>query len=236
MRQISWMRAAAVAAGALVAYAGCAEELLYNGIVLPQVWPPRTVDAKDVAPMAVPYLANPPAVIPIDVGRQLFVDDFLVATSTLTRVFHKPEKYAGNPVLKPETPLELNGAFDDSAVVKGGGLWWDTSDEIFKLWYEAGWLMTLAPFTLENCRPVTADSTLEPVTWCGADDLSALRGKPVRFRFSLRQGALFAFWVSRDETGRSDGYVAGGGPGFTGLTDTVGRAELEAERALATAR
>jgi hypothetical protein len=25
----------------------------------------------------VPYLENPPAVIPIDVGRQLFVDDFL---------------------------------------------------------------------------------------------------------------------------------------------------------------
>jgi len=28
--------------------------------------------------------------------------------------------------------------------------------------------------------------------------------------------------VSRDATGRSDGYVAGGGPGYTGSTDTVG--------------
>ena len=34
-----------------------------------------------------PYLVSPPAVIPIDVGRQLFVDDFLIEQTTLTRVF-----------------------------------------------------------------------------------------------------------------------------------------------------
>jgi hypothetical protein len=535
-------------------------ERLYNGIVLPAEWPPRTVDPQDTAPMAVPYLDAPPRVIPIDVGRQLFVDDFLIDRSNLTRVFHRPEKYRGNPVLKPETPLEQNGKFDDSAVVKGGGLWWDPAARIFKLWYEAGWLATVAyatsrdglhwerpvldvkpgtnqvlprdlvydsgnvvpdwdakdpqqryklffrkpggnvpgmsltspdgihwtrrvstgvcgdrstmfynpfrkkwvyslragfrgrsrdywecddflagakwepgqpvhwaaadradprdpqiqrvpqlynldavayesillgcfeihhgpendvcerhglpkitdlnwaysrdgfhwsrpdrrahiaserwasdawdrgyvqplgnlctvrgdtlwfyycgfrgdstktsrvnqlngmhqhgatgiarlrrdgfvsmeagperrelttrcvtfsgrrlfvnaaaqggelrvevldqagrpitPYTLANCRPVTADSTLEPVAWKGAADLGALRGRPVRFRFSLRQGALYAFWVSRDTTGRSDGYVAGGGPGFTAMTDTVGRVALEAERALGVA-
>ena len=32
-----------------------------------------------------PYLKSPPAVIPIDVGRQLFVDDFLIEQTTLTR-------------------------------------------------------------------------------------------------------------------------------------------------------
>jgi hypothetical protein len=94
----------------------------------------------------------------------------------------------------------------------------------------------LAPFTLENCRPIRADSTLEPVAWSGAEDVSALRGKPVRFRFTLRHGSLYAFWVSRDETGRSDGYVAGGGPGFTRMTDTVGRAALVAEERLGTSK
>jgi len=78
------------------------------------------------------------------------------------------------------------------------------------------------PFTLANCAPVSADKTLAPLTWKGAADLSALAGQPVRFRFSLRRGSLYAFWVSRDATGRSDGYVAGGGPGYTGHTDTVG--------------
>ncbi len=80
----------------------------------------------------------------------------------------------------------------------------------------------VGPFTLANCEPLAADKTLAPVTWKGAADLSSLAGKPVRFRFALRRGSLFAFWVSRDATGRSDGYVAGGGPGYTGLTDTVG--------------
>ena len=35
-----------------------------------------------------PYLVDPPAVIPIDVGRQLFVDDFLIQSTSLTRRFH----------------------------------------------------------------------------------------------------------------------------------------------------
>jgi hypothetical protein len=89
----------------------------------------------------------------------------------------------------------------------------------------------IAPFTLANCRPVSADRTLEPVTWTGGD-LATLRNRPVRLRFVLQNGGLYAFWVSRDRTGRSDGYVAGGGPGFTGPTDTVGRAALAAERKL----
>jgi len=77
-----------------------------------------------------------------------------------------------------------------------------------------------------------AKQRLEQVTWKGGADLSRLKGKSVRFRFHLAKGNLYAFWMSRDETGRSDGYVAGGGPGYTGLKDTVGRAALEAERAL----
>jgi hypothetical protein len=78
------------------------------------------------------------------------------------------------------------------------------------------------PFTLANCVPVSADKTLAPVSWKGAADLSAVAGKPVRLRFTMRRGSLYAFWVSRDANGRSDGYVAGGGPGYTGFTDTVG--------------
>ena len=90
----------------------------------------------------------------------------------------------------------------------------------------------IEPFTLENCKPLKVDSTLEQITWQGGSDLSALKDKPVRFRFQLTNGSLYAFWVSRDETGRSDGYVAAGGPGYTSHVDTVGRAALEAEHTL----
>ncbi|OGV70891.1 MAG: hypothetical protein A2283_03580 [Lentisphaerae bacterium RIFOXYA12_FULL_48_11] len=502
--------------------------------------------------MAVPYLESRPTVVPIDIGRQLFVDDFLIENSTLKRVFHLPLKYSGNPILKPETELEMNPGGNSAAVPKSGGVWWDPAEKIFKMWYEAGWIHTIcyatskdglkwerpsldikkdtnqilptdltpdswtvvpdwsasdpqqryklfmrppggqmpgvsmtssdgihwtnrvttgntgdrstmfynpfrkkwvyslrsgfrgrsrhyweaddflagakwpdsgpvvwaaadrddpkdivtqrtpqlynldavayesimlgfyeihhgpendicekmglpkitelnfaysrdgfhwlrpdrrahipaerkdiwdrgyvqslgnlccvrgdklwfyytgfqgdtnkvskhwlqngmydrgstgiaflrrdgfasmeaetdagklttrpvqfsgeqlfvnadtsngelkvevldetgqpiAPFTLTSCRPLSSDSTISPISWDGAESLSNLRNKPVRFRFTLRNGALYAFWVSRDATGRSDGYVAGGGPGFTGPTDTVGISTLESE-------
>jgi hypothetical protein len=63
---------------------------------------------------------------------------------------------------------------------------------------------------------------LVPVRWKGREDLSSLAGRPVRFRFFLRKGSLYAFWVSPDRQGASYGYVAAGGPGLPGPIDTVG--------------
>ncbi len=128
-------------------------EILYNGIHLPKIWPPNNMDSTAYEPMPVPYLSSPPRVIPINVGRQLFVDDFLVESTNLKRVFHKAQKYEGNPVLKPETALEkgseynswyANGPYLPAAVSKDGGVWWDPQDKVFKLWYEAGWLENIA--------------------------------------------------------------------------------------------
>lgn len=82
-----------------------------------------------------------------------------------------------------------------------------------------------ARFSLGNCTGVTSDSTLAEITWKSATNRSALAGKPVRFRFMLRRGAFYAFWLSLDATGRSEGYVAGGGPGYTGPTNTVGASQ-----------
>lgn len=82
----------------------------------------------------------------------------------------------------------------------------------------------IAPFTKGNCVPVTSDKTLQGVRWRGADDVGRLAGKPIRFRFSLRSGKLYSFWVSPETSGASQGYVAAGGPGFTGPTDTIGKA------------
>ena len=93
----------------------------------------------------------------------------------------------------------------------------------------------IAPFTKANCEPIAVDGTIHPVTWRGTKDLSALAGKPVRFRFHLRQGQLYSFWVSAHESGASGGYVAAGGPGFTASTDTVGMAAYEAAERQTTA-
>ena len=82
----------------------------------------------------------------------------------------------------------------------------------------------IAPFTKSTCLPLSTDKTLVQVQWQGVGDMSALSDKPVRFRFHLRDGALYSFWVTPDASGASHGYVAAGGAGFTGATDTVGTA------------
>lgn len=88
----------------------------------------------------------------------------------------------------------------------------------------------IAPFTRENCAPVKTNATLQAITWEGATDLSKVAGQEVRFRFSLTNGSLFAFWVSSDKTDSSNGYVGAGGPGFTSHRDTTGTAAYTAAR------
>jgi len=78
------------------------------------------------------------------------------------------------------------------------------------------------PFSKENCVVLRADRTKQAVAWKGAEDLSRLSGQPVKLRFHLRSGELYSFWVSPERSGASHGYVAAGGPGFTGATDTTG--------------
>ena len=80
----------------------------------------------------------------------------------------------------------------------------------------------IEPLSLANCIPVTADKTLAAVTWRKVNDLSAVSGRTVRFRFRLVNGRLYSFWTSSESSGASHGYVGAGGPGFTGPTDTVG--------------
>jgi hypothetical protein len=77
-------------------------------------------------------------------------------------------------------------------------------------------------FAHAECVGVTSDSSRAPVRWKSRADLSSLAGKPVRLRFHLRDARLYSFWISPDRSGASYGYVAAGGPGFTGPMDTTG--------------
>jgi hypothetical protein len=112
--------------------------VLYNGIELPAVWPPRYEEPDTAALMPVPYLENKPAVIPVNVGRQLFVDDFLVSESDMKTVCHKPLFYSGNPVLEPTEEWEKTVGGAPYAAPFSDGIWYDEQDGKFKLWYLAG--------------------------------------------------------------------------------------------------
>ena len=121
-----------------VGFAAAPGEILYNGIQLESPWPPKDHVAT-LDPMSPPYLVNPPAVIPIDVGRQLFVDDFLVEETTLRRTFHSAEYHPASPVLNPDKPWEQEGR-DPTAMVFSDGVWYDPQDRQFEMWYMGGYL------------------------------------------------------------------------------------------------
>lgn len=112
-------------------------ETLYNGIELPAVWPPRLTVLPDALPTP-PYLAAPPDVLPIDVGRQLFVDDFLIQETTLQRRFHRPVYHPANPVLAPDREWEQVDGLP-MAMPYSGGVWFDPADRKFKAWYMGGY-------------------------------------------------------------------------------------------------
>ena len=138
--------AAACAPRAHAAAAAAEGELLYNGIRLSTPWPPPLRTLPD-APVLPPYLADPPRVIPIDVGRQLFVDDFLIEENMLERTYHAATYYHGNPVLSPTTKWEKYDEYAErththpnpAAMPFSDGAFYDSRDRLFKIWYMGGY-------------------------------------------------------------------------------------------------
>ena len=117
---------------------GVNAQTLDNGITLPSVWPPRYADPTAPKEMPVPYLKQKPEVLPINRGRQLFVDSFLISNTNLTSVYHKAKYYDLNPVLKVDRKWELTPEGYEYAAPFSDGIWYDDKDGKFKMWYLAG--------------------------------------------------------------------------------------------------
>lgn len=148
--------AAGVLGSAFAVRGADAGETLYNGVTLPATWPPQ-LRLPFAHPVTPPYLADPPAVIPIDVGRQLFVDDFLIARTNLTRTTHRAQ-YHESPVLRPERPWEVRDEYAErtqtipnpTAMPFSDGVFYDPEDRLFKMWYMGG-------YSMATCLAVSAD-------------------------------------------------------------------------------
>jgi hypothetical protein len=138
--------AAAPRSRAVIAVESVTRETLYNGITLASPWPPHNRFFTD-APSVPPYLADPPAVIPIDVGRQLFVDDFLIEERTLGRTYHAASYHPASPVLQPmagwerAAPSTTAGSppIATAAMPYSDGAFFDPADGLFKMWYMGGY-------------------------------------------------------------------------------------------------
>src|SRR5205085_2384520 len=61
--------------------------------------------------------------------RQLFVDDYLIASTDLKRVIHPVKKYPGNPILLPVMPWEGQYTHLYGTVIR------DDEEGIWKAWY-----------------------------------------------------------------------------------------------------
>lgn len=123
-------------------------EVLHNGVNLGNVWPPKPADYQDTTQLP-PYLLQPPAVIPVNTGRQLFVDDFLIESTNLTRQFHPATMHPGNPVLSASTTIESTGD-GPMAMPFSNGVFYDPADKIFKMWYMCGYRVNVCYATSTN--------------------------------------------------------------------------------------
>ncbi len=120
-------------------------EVLYNGIVPPTPFPPVLEQpwSTDELPY---YITDPPDVIRIDTGRQLFVDDFLIELMPgLKRTFYQPEPFEGNPVISPTDETIHMRVDNDGLLIQtqlacpfSDGVWWDTEFKKFRAWYLGG--------------------------------------------------------------------------------------------------
>ena len=116
------------------------DNVLYNGIELPDRWPPFRSYTSDLERgMDVPYLIKKPDTINISLGRQLFVDEFLIDETTMVPRYHYADYYPANPVLKADREWEnLGTAGSKFAAPFSDGVWYDEAEGKFKMWYMAG--------------------------------------------------------------------------------------------------
>lgn len=83
------------------------------------------------------FPAFPASPLRIDSGRQLFVDDCLIAsTNGVVRHWNAPVK-AERTVIRPTD--EKGGRIAGCTVATNGGLWWDPKIGKYRVWYETDW-------------------------------------------------------------------------------------------------
>ncbi len=120
------------------------ENALYNGIVIPSDWSDKHLDPLDGTRLSIPYLIDAdkggyaPEIINIDVGRQLFVDDFLIDSTELTTTYHTA-KTLDEPIFVGDQSWE-----NTSSVLTSGGVWYDMKNDTYKMWYQAGFAGKMA--------------------------------------------------------------------------------------------
>lgn len=142
----------------------CTAQILHNGIELPVEWPPRRDLPTERQEMPLPYIQHKPDVIPINVGRQLFVDNFLISETDMVATPHTPDFYQGNPVLEPDRDWEVTTEGAPYCAPFSDGIWFDENSNKFRMWYLAGANLLHRDTTRQTFYTCYAES-LDGIKW-----------------------------------------------------------------------
>lgn len=182
---------------------------LYNGIVLPDEWPPKRSYSSEIRRGMSPYyLSKKPEVVNISVGRQLFVDNFLIESTTLKRTYYYPEYYSGNPILQPDKDWErVSNKGSAFAAPFSDGIWYDETESKFKMWYMAGG----GGYSVNNAGVTCYAESADGINWV-KPVLSVVSGTNIVDKGSERDASVV--WLDKQEANASKRYkmfqVAGG--------------------------
>ena len=111
----------------------CEGEVLYNNICLLKSFPPLHLDllSAQAHPRAPPYLADRTRPVNISIGRQLLVDDFLLASQQkVVRRWHQGNM-SDDALVRPDRPWEKEAG----GLSGTGGIWYDPKFKEFRLFY-----------------------------------------------------------------------------------------------------
>jgi hypothetical protein len=152
-----WCKRVAEPRGRNLSVLSAEGEVLYNGVQLPREWPPRDRTVQDIynGKIISPFYLDPshpgrPRVIPIDVGRQLFVDSFL------SEFEDNIERHTGQFVqdAKPPFPRDL----PVESLMISDGVWYDGEDGVLRIYYRCKGMPSLGRTgTLRTCVATSKD-------------------------------------------------------------------------------
>lgn len=177
------------------------DKVLYNGIKLPDQWPPVRSYTSDLENgMPVPYLDKKPDTINISMGRQLFVDDFLIAETNMERTYHYAEYYANNPVLQPDKEWENIGTKGSKfAAPFSDGVWYDEVTGKFKMWYMAGG----GSYSFNNAGVTCYAESVDGINWVKSNLTTVPNTNIVDYNTERDASVI---WLDKQETNPSYRY------------------------------
>ena len=178
--------------------------VLWNGICQPTAeWPPNEPLTRSVQSPA--YLKTKPRHINVSIGRQLFVDDFLIQNSSgLRTVFHSPAYEQHNPAIAPTEDWELDSTpyYGGFASAFSGGAFWNPDQQRYELFYKCG---------NSFCVAYSTDATTWTKPELPENNFPACKGRPCNVVIDTNfDGATV--WLDLDTANSSQRYVMASGP------------------------